>query len=418
MRTDESTTRAMTFCRSGMFVLLLLGAVALTPAWGADKSFADCTPVGTLPGYTADDKPTLYAYASYGFDTTKGSDTVKTTVAGRYCGQSYSFHGKGDPMSPFEKQANFHAMLEQLGAKFVYTGDDNETVATLNKGGKLLWIYVEDGREAYNEVVVVEPQPFVATLTKPSGSDYKLLGHMPNYAADDNPTKRNYDQATFTVQDGDDSKQVKAQGAYYQVSYTLKSGAQPSTSLERQLNYRDALKKLGAQIVYTDDNNTDARLDRNGQTIWFAIESGRDAYTEVTVLEEKPFQASYKPPQASELKAALDKDGHVALYINFDFDKATLRPDAAPVMAQVLALLKDNPALKLSIVGNTDNVGGHDYNVKLSQARAATVVATLVKDGIAATRLKSSGDGPDKPIADNDSSEGRAKNRRVELVKG
>lgn len=83
----------------------------------------------------------------------------------------------------------------------------------------------------------------------------------------------------------------------------------------------------------------------------------------------------------------------------------------------MLALLKGNPDLKLSIVGNTDNVGAHDYNLKLSQARAATVVAELVKDGIAADRLESSGDGPDKPIASNDTGEGRAKNRRVELVK-
>ncbi|MGH8539211.1 MAG: OmpA family protein, partial [Stenotrophobium sp.] len=101
----------------------------------------------------------------------------------------------------------------------------------------------------------------------------------------------------------------------------------------------------------------------------------------------------------------------------FDFDKATLRPDAAPIVAQVVALLKDNPALKLSVEGNTDNVGGHDYNVKLSQQRAAAVVAELVKAGIAADRLKAAGNGPDKPIADNASSRGRAKNRRVELVK-
>lgn len=65
-----------------------------------------------------------------------------------------------------------------------------------------------------------------------------------------------------------------------------------------------------------------------------------------------------------------------------------------------------------------DSAGGHDYKAKLSQQRAATVVAELVKNGIAAGRLTSSGVGPDKPIADNDSSDGRARSRRVELVKG
>jgi outer membrane protein OmpA-like peptidoglycan-associated protein len=124
-----------------------------------------------------------------------------------------------------------------------------------------------------------------------------------------------------------------------------------------------------------------------------------------------------KPPKPDAMKTALDKKGSISLYINFDFNKATLRPDAAPIVAQVETLLKDNPDLKLEITGNTDNVGGHDYNVKLSQARAAMVVAALVKDGIAAERLKATGNGPDKPIADNGDSRGRAKNRRVDLVK-
>jgi outer membrane protein OmpA-like peptidoglycan-associated protein len=150
--------------------------------------------------------------------------------------------------------------------------------------------------------------------------------------------------------------------------------------------------------------------------VWLKINLWDDIIT-LHVIEEKAFQASIKPPQASAMKAALDKDGHIALDIHFDFDKATLRPDAAPVIAQVLALLKDNPDLKLSIEGNTDNVGEHDYNVKLSQDRAAAVVGELVKNGIDATRLTSAGNGPDKPVADNDTTAGRAKNRRVELVR-
>ena len=124
-----------------------------------------------------------------------------------------------------------------------------------------------------------------------------------------------------------------------------------------------------------------------------------------------------EPPMAESLKAELEKNGHVALYINFDFNKATLRPDAKPIIAQVLKLLQDNPDLKLSLEGHTDNVGSHDYNVKLSQMRAAAVVSSLVTAHIAPGRLSSGGSGPDRPIADNDTEKGRAKNRRVELVK-
>jgi outer membrane protein OmpA-like peptidoglycan-associated protein len=124
-----------------------------------------------------------------------------------------------------------------------------------------------------------------------------------------------------------------------------------------------------------------------------------------------------EPPTAASLKADLDKYGRVTLYINFDFDKATLRPDAKPILAQVVKLLVDNPALDLAINGHTDNVGAHDYNVQLSERRAAAVVDALAAAHVSRGRLTSGGFGPDQPIADNDTEKGRAKNRRVELVK-
>ncbi len=94
-----------------------------------------------------------------------------------------------------------------------------------------------------------------------------------------------------------------------------------------------------------------------------------------------------------------------------------MKPDAQPIIAQIVELLKRNPDLKVSIDGHTDGIGGHHFNVKLSQARAASVVAAITAAGIDAARLKSAGYGPDKPIAPNDTDEGRAKNRRIELVK-
>jgi outer membrane protein OmpA-like peptidoglycan-associated protein len=79
--------------------------------------------------------------------------------------------------------------------------------------------------------------------------------------------------------------------------------------------------------------------------------------------------------------------------------------------------MKDDPSLKLEVSGHTDNIGEHDYNVKLSASRAAAVVAAIVAQGIQAGRLSATGYGPDKPAADNGKEEGRAKNRRVELTK-
>ena len=117
------------------------------------------------------------------------------------------------------------------------------------------------------------------------------------------------------------------------------------------------------------------------------------------------------------MKLDLDKYGRVRLYINFDFNKATLRPDAKPIIGEVIKLLKQNPDLSLAVNGNTDNVGTHDYNVDLSRRRAAAVVDALVAAHVSSGRLTAGGFGPDQPIADNDTEKGRALNRRVELVK-
>lgn len=395
---------------SARCALLLLALAALMPAWAADGG-KDCPPMGSLPGYTFVDAHEYHPYASATFSTGKGD----VTVAGQFCKQAYAPKDGAPSMSELERQMNYRAQLDQLGATTTHTGDE-ETDAKLAKGGHTQWIKVTTWSTQVT-VTVLNQQPFKQTfIDTPSGVDYAPLGHMPNYVQDDPPKKENFDQDTFTIKDGDGSKDVNVQGSLYQANYKLKDGAPPYTHLEVMTNYVNALNKLGARIVYRADDDLDAQLDKNGQTVWLKINLWDDIIN-LHVIEEKAFQASIKPPQAGAMKAALDKDGHVALNIDFDFDKATLRPDAAPIIKQIVALLKDNPDLKLSIEGNTDNVGDHDYNVKLSQQRAAAVVAALVKAGIAADRLKSSGNGPDKPVADNGTTAGRAKNRRVELVK-
>lgn len=404
-----STRLAQRACVMGT---LLLGLAALTPAWATDGD-KDCAPMGSLPDYIAGGAPARHVFEHHQF--LQDGDWVD--VAGRYCHQEYDLKQGGEAMSALEMIENYKSQFDQLGVH-ITRAEESSLYGVLSKDGKDTWIDVgADDNLNDITITVVNKQPVTQTLLPPSGNDYKLLGHMPNFIAG-KPEKKRFDQHEFLVHGDDGNNPINVQGAYYSIEYDLKKDAPETTALETQLNYRKALQDLGAQIMYTDDASTVARYDSNGQAIWTQVD-GADSNDEIhlTVIEEKAFQASIKPAQASELKSALDKDGHVALYVNFDFDKATLRPDAKPVIAQVLALLKDNPGLKLSIVGNTDNVGGHDYNVKLSQQRAAAVVVELVKGGIAADRLQSSGVGPDKPIADNDSSSGRARNRRVELVK-
>ncbi|WP_340649766.1 OmpA family protein [Pseudoxanthomonas winnipegensis] len=135
------------------------------------------------------------------------------------------------------------------------------------------------------------------------------------------------------------------------------------------------------------------------------------------IAETKPLQITAGLLPASALKAQIDKAGKVALHVNFATDKTEILPDSQPQIAQVVQLLKDDPALKLAVNGYTDNTGDPAHNKALSEGRAKAVVAALTAQGVEAARLSAAGFGQADPVADNSSEDGKARNRRVELVK-
>lgn len=123
-------------------------------------------------------------------------------------------------------------------------------------------------------------------------------------------------------------------------------------------------------------------------------------------------------PTAAEMRQALDASGRIALYgIYFDTGDATVKAESQPTIDQITALLKASPQLALVVAGHTDSTGDYTANLKLSERRAAAVVAALVRAGIGQGRLTAFGAGMAAPAAPNDDDAGRAKNRRVELVK-
>lgn len=124
---------------------------------------------------------------------------------------------------------------------------------------------------------------------------------------------------------------------------------------------------------------------------------------------------TFPVPQVAVAAAPPAKRKIVLRGVNFDFDKSNIRPDARPILDAAIATLKEDPNARVAVEGHTDSIGSEEYNMKLSQRRAESVVDYLVAGGIARSRLEPIGMGESDPVATNDTEDGRAQNRRVEL---
>jgi len=144
-----------------------------------------------------------------------------------------------------------------------------------------------------------------------------------------------------------------------------------------------------------------------------------NVYYSLDVVEAKPLEAGQVTVTAKMLGDTISTSGHVSVYgIYFDTGKAIVKPESKPVLQEIAKLLAQQSALKLYVVGHTDSAGLLEANMTLSKQRAEAVVHALVQEEkVPAARLQGFGVGPLAPVATNDTDEGRAKNRRVELVK-
>src|SRR5512140_636500 len=198
------------------------------------------------------------------------------------------------------------------------------------------------------------------------------------------------------------------------IRYWVKSNADSPTPLQICRNHTAAVTRIGGTVVQDNGSNAvTVKLQRDGKEAWAEVLCDRGRYV-LTVVEK---EAMAQVVSAGEMLRALDTQGFIALDVHFDTAKATIRPESRPVVDQIVALMKTNSALKIRVEGHTDNVGTPASNKALSEARARSVRDAVVGQGIDATRLSAEGFGQDRPVADNRTEEGRAKNRRVELVK-
>jgi outer membrane protein OmpA-like peptidoglycan-associated protein len=210
---------------------------------------------------------------------------------------------------------------------------------------------------------------------------------------------------------------VEGKFTFITYSYTGKRENEPS-GLAIVRNYENAIRKVGGTIVQSDPQRwVNGKLIKDGQEAWFEASKGNGVIW-LRIVEKKEMEQAIVA-DAAAFGNDIRSTGHAAVYgVNFDTGKSTIKPESAQALGEIAKLLKADPTLKIHVVGHTDNVGDINANIKLSQDRAEAVLQALVRDhGIAAARLRSYGCGQFAPVASNDSEEGRAKNRRVELVK-
>ncbi len=283
--------------------------------------------------------------------------------------------------------------------------------------------------------------------------DHPLISRYPGSYIKDYLTK-DFDEITLPLGKTSDLKFAKSlhlEGKITRIVYTPPPGR---SVLEVFRNYQAALKKAAFEMLFTcgpqdcaGPGNSSARIYSDGEydDYWgpdhgihyVSAKLGRpegDVYvsllvddqggdfrpnTELYVIEVKPMESDLVTVNAASLASDINRTGHASVYgIYFDTGKADIKPESGATLNEIGKLLQGDASLKLYVVGHTDNQGALDLNMDLSRRRAEAVFAALTtKYAVPASRLRAFGNGPYAPVASNDSEDGRAKNRRVELVK-
>ncbi len=287
------------------------------------------------------------------------------------------------------------------------------------------------------------------TADLPGSADHPELGRIPG-AKITRYEQRRFGVVHFPLSMGRRGIEQtgKAEGAIWKIEYYLPDNIAPDGAIAI---YRRNLQKKGFQILLDHDDSRGyismsrerrkvrERFKPLTRPIFILVAKGKlrgrlaavivYAYTVRTtwgkrhwvrlrIVESKPLDAGLKVIGAKQMASEIGSKGRIALYgILFDHDSDKIKPESTKTLSEIAKYLRNKPEVRLYVVGHTDNTGTYEYNMNLSRRRAAAVVRALTSQhGIAANRLKAVGVGPVAPVTSNNDEQGRARNRRVELV--
>jgi outer membrane protein OmpA-like peptidoglycan-associated protein len=405
----------------------------------------DCPFAPALENFQAADPPRAKKFDAMEFRVAEGDGDKTVTKKGKICQQDYGLKSGVTVMSGLEIMQNYAEALPAEGLRItnVHRGPDDDIYATMTKDGVESWLHVWESNGDGLHVALLQIEPFHSTMKAPQPGDEAAAVPAPAPAAAPksavadltlpapaaapeaiDPAQGDFpylpalrgSQLTvgkalvepFYVQPSDAKQpELVAQGSVVK-QYQSPAGL---TAIQILDAYRAALLKAQWSLV-AERRGAGAALTghygSNGRNIWATINVGDASYT-IAVADATVGEA--------KLEANLGSQCHLALTgVLFDFNKSKLKPESDAVLEQVAAVMKKAPKLKLEVQGHTDGVGSEAFNLPLSKARAHAVVVWLTDRGVASDRLDAHGYGKTRPIADNDTDEGRAQNRRVEIA--
>lgn len=295
------------------------------------------------------------------------------------------------------------------GWQVMFEGGGSSTLR-YRADGKEAWAHILHGdpNDIRYDIIEIAAQARRLTLIPPAktpeairnGQDIAFMKPPPDFKM----VSGEYLDAPFrAIVDSSEQEQVLSHGVHERL---YGGPAQALSAVQFSALYGPALKEAGWSIVRTWTGGFLAHYTKNGRDIWAYLHGGGG-----------DIAIKVSDAGGDDLAARLKKDCRATLNgVLFEFNKSTLTPESESALTRAGKALVSNAALNFEVQGHTDNVGKDDYNQTLSEARAAAVMKWLTGHGVPAARLTSRGFGKTVPVAGNDTPEGRARNRRVELV--